>query len=181
MHIASNKTLLSRKQLFKLQNLAILKNLWIVAICAVALVVLAFDIKEGQIIFSSLTCAIIGGALVPIYVFTVQIICAIKNKKLPPVTTYLFEITDTYISAKAIDQDLVEEVKCDIANILDYRIDKNFITIAVDKTSTMIIDKNGFENEGEAEKVIALLEEKIPSKHKRKNEHNSKEKKNKSK
>lgn len=179
MHIASNKTLLSRKQLFKLQNIAILKNLWIVAICAVALVILAFDIEEGKIIFSSLAFAILGGTVIPLYVFLVQIICLIKNKKLPPVTTYTFEITDTQISAKAIDQDLVEEVKYNISSMLAYRVDRNYITIAVDKTSSMIMDKNGFENEGEAEKVIALLEEKIPSKHKRKNKHNSAAKKNK--
>lgn len=179
MHVASNKTLLSRKQLFKLQNLAILKNLWIVAICAVAVAVLSFDIEEGVIVFGRPIFAIIGGLLLPLYVFSIQIMCAIKNKKLPLVTTYLFEITDTYISAKAIDQDLVEEVKYNISGMLAYQIDKNFITIAVDKTSTMIMDKNGFENEGEAEKVISLLEEKIPSKRKHKNKHNSKEKKNK--
>lgn len=179
MHIASNKTLLSRKQLFKLQNLVILKNVWIVAICAAALVILAFDFEEGKLIFSSLTCAILGGALIPFYIFLVQIICVIKNKKLPKVTTYEFEITDTQISAKAIDQDLVEEVKYNISSMVAYRVDKNYITIAVDKASSMIMDKNGFENEGEAEKVIALLEEKIPSKRKRKSEHNSKAKKNK--
>lgn len=179
MHIASNKTLLSRKQLFKLQNIAILKNLWIVAICAVALVILAFDIEEGKIIFSSLAFAILGGTVIPLYVFLVQIICLIKNKKMPPVTTYLFEITDTQISAKAIDQDLVEEVKYNISSMLAYRVDRNYITIAVDKTSSMIMDKRGFENEGEAEKVIALLEEKISNKHKRKNKHNSAAKKNK--
>lgn len=179
MHIASNKTLLSRKQLFKLQNLAILKYLWIIAICAVLLVVLAFDIEGGKIVFSSLTCAILGGAIIPIYVFSLQITCAIKNRKLPQVMTYIYEISDTSISAKAIDQDLVEEVKYNISSMVAYQVDKNYITIAVDKTASMIIDKNGFSDPEEAEKVIALLEEKIPSKRKRKNKHNCEERKNK--
>lgn len=179
MHIASNKTLLSRKQLFKLQNIAILKNLWMVLICAAAFVLLSFDIADGKILFSSPIYTIIGGALIPLYIFLIQIICLIKNNKLPKVTTYQFEITDTQILAKAIDQDLIEEVKHSISNLLAYRIDKNYITIAVDKTSSMIIDKRGFENPDEAEKVIALLEEKIPNKRKRKDKHSSKAKKNK--
>lgn len=172
MHIASNTTKLSRKQLFKLQNISILKNLWIVAICAVTLVILAFDIQDGKIVFSSILCATIGASLIPIYVFTVQIICVIKNKKLPPVTTYTFEITESQIIAKASDGSLEEELKKNISDMLKYRIDKNYITIAVDKYSTIIMDKNGFETPEECDKVMKLLEEKIPSKRARKNKHN---------
>lgn len=179
MHIASNKTLLSRRQLFKLQNLAILKNLWVVLVCAAAFVLLSFDIVDGKILFSSPVYAIIGGSLIPLYVFLVQIICLIKNNKLPKVTTYQFEITDTQIFAKAVDQDLVEEANYNISSLLAYRVDKNYITIAADKTSSMIIDKSGFSNLGEVEKVIALLEEKIPNKRKRKDKRSSKEKENK--
>lgn len=172
MHIASNTTKLSRKQLFKLQNISILKNLWIVAICAVTLVILAFDIQDGKIVFSSILCASIGAALIPIYVFTVQIICVIKNKKLPPVTTYTFEITESQIIAKASDGSLEEELKKNFSDMLKYRVDKNYITIAVDKYSTIIMDKNGFETPEECDKVMKLLEEKIPSKRARKNKRN---------
>ena len=53
--------------------------------------------------------------------------------------------------------------------MLKYRVDKNYITIAVDKYSTIIMDKNGFETPEECDKVMKLLEEKIPNKRARKN------------
>lgn len=65
-----------------------------------------------------------------------------------------------------------EELKKNFSDMLKYRVDKNYITIAVDKYSTIIMDKNGFETPEECDKVMKLLEEKIPSKRARKNKHN---------
>lgn len=161
MYIASNKTVLTKRDILNFQNLSILKSSWIVAIFAVAFVLLAFRVRDGQFVFESVFFVVIGAALLPVYFIVVKAILAKQNKHIPPQTTYVYNFFDSHIEVFASDGTHTEQLASNYNEMKGFKAQKKYIQIVVDKSVTLFIKKSGFEEKEDVAKVENLLALKI--------------------
>ena len=145
MQIAKNTTVLTKKDIKKMQYLALLKSSWIVAIFAVVFVLLAFRIVDGKFVFESVFFVVLGAITLPVYFIIVIILMEKQNKRLPQKTTYSYVITENEISATADDGSNNETISVKIENITKFQADKKYFTIIADKNISMLMAKSGFE------------------------------------
>ena len=158
-----NKTVITKKDVIKMQQISLLKSSWLVAIVAVALVLLAFRIRDGQFVFESVAFAVIGAAVLPLYFAIVEIMMAKQNKKLPLQTSIEYEFDSAVIKAIASDGGNSEKMEIKYSLIKKIAFDKRYITIMLDKSTSFLIDKKGFESEEDEKATEALLKAKTPS------------------
>ncbi len=168
MQIAKNRTVLTKKDVVAAQNLSILKSSWLVAIFAVVLVLMAFRIRNGQFVFESIFFAVVGAATLPIYFLIMEVLMIKQNKKLPKKTVFEYIFTDEGIIASASDEISTETFELKYSQIAKCKIDHKYIIIIIDKNTSMLVKKAGFENEGELEKIINLLKLKVVRQQKQK-------------
>ncbi len=157
MQIAKNTTVLTKKDIKKMQYLALLKSSWIVAIFAVVFVLLAFRIVDGKFVFESVFFVVLGAITLPIYFIIVIILMEKQNKRLPQKTTYTYVITENEISATADDGSNNETISVKIENITKFQADKKYFTIIADKNISMLMAKSGFEKPEDAQQVENLI------------------------
>lgn len=157
MQIAKNTTVLTKKDIKKMQYLALLKSSWIVAIFAVVFVLLAFRIVDGKFVFESVFFVVLGAITLPIYFIIVIILMEKQNKRLPQKTTYSYVITENEISATADDGSNNETISVKIENITKFQADKKYFTIIADKNISMLMAKSGFEKPEDAQQVENLI------------------------
>lgn len=168
MQIAKNKTVLTKKDVVTAQNLSLLKSSWLVAIFAVVLVLMAFRIRNGQFVFESIFFAVVGAATLPVYFLVVKLLMMKQNKKLPQMTVFEYIFTDEGIIASASDQISTESFEIKYSQIAKCKIDHKYIMFIIDKNSTLLVKKAGFENESDLEKIINLLKLKVVKQQKQK-------------
>lgn len=165
MEIANNTTIITKKQIKRMQQAELFKGSWLVALIAAILILSAFRIRNGQFVFESITFAVLGGISYPLYIMIVEILMAKHNKLIPEVMTYIFIFTNSEILAFANNGKDSEKVALPYNKIPRYSIGKKFINIYISKNATLMIDKAGFENEGDCKKIENLLKLKVtPSK-----------------
>lgn len=157
MQIAKNTTVLTKKDIKKMQYLALLKSSWIVAIFAVVFVLLAFRVVDGKFVFESVFFVVLGAITLPIYFIIVIILMEKQNKRLPQKTTYTYVITENEISATADDGSNNETISVKIENITKFQADKKYFTIIADKNISMLMAKSGFEKPEDAQQVENLI------------------------
>lgn len=157
MQIAKNTTVLTKKDIKKMQYLALLKSSWIVAIFAVVFVLLAFRVVDGKFVFESVFFVVLGAITLPIYFIIVIILMEKQNKRLPQKTTYSYVITENEISATADDGSNNETISVKIENITKFQADKKYFTIIADKNISMLMAKSGFEKPEDAQQVENLI------------------------
>lgn len=157
MQIAKNTTVLTKKDIKKMQYLALLKSSWIVAIFAVVFVLLAFRIVDGKFVFESVFFVVLGAITLPVYFIIVIILMEKQNKRLPQKTTYTYVITENEISATADDGSNNETISVKIENITKFQADKKYFTIIADKNISMLMAKSGFEKPEDAQQVENLI------------------------
>lgn len=157
MQIAKNTTVLTKKDIKKMQYLALLKSSWIVAIFAVVFVLLAFRIVDGKFVFESVFFVVLGAITLPVYFIIVIILMEKQNKRLPQKTTYSYVITENEISATADDGSNNETISVKIENITKFQADKKYFTIIADKNISMLMAKSGFEKPEDAQQVENLI------------------------
>ena len=157
MQIAKNTTVLTKKDIKKMQYLALLKSSWIVAIFAIVFVLLAFRIVDGKFVFESVFFVVLGAITLPIYFIIVIILMEKQNKRLPQKTTYSYVITESEISATADDGSNNETISVKIENITKFQADKKYFTIIADKNISMLMAKSGFEKPEDAQQVENLI------------------------
>ena len=157
MQIAKNTTVLTKKDIKKMQYLALLKSSWIVAIFAVVFVLLALRIVDGKFVFESVFFVVLGAITLPIYFIIVIILMEKQNKRLPQKTTYTYVITENEISATADDGSNNETISVKIENITKFQADKKYFTIIADKNISMLMAKSGFEKPEDAQQVENLI------------------------
>lgn len=157
MQIAKNTTVLTKKDIKKMQYLALLKSSWVVAIFAVVFVLLAFRVIDGKFVFESIFFAVLGAITIPLYFLIVIILMEKQNKRLPQKTIYEYEITDSEIIASANDGTTNEKLSIKIENITKFQSDKKYFTMMVDKNISLLMDKSGFELEEDASQVENLI------------------------
>ncbi len=161
-----NKTVITKKEIFKSQQIWLLKSLPIVLLVAAATVLLAFRIKEGSFVFESLPFAIIGGIITPFYILLVEILMAKQNKTLPDELVFEFDFDDFSIHACAIGQNALEKVEVKYSSIKKYKFEKKFINIFVDKNTSLLIANKGFDCEEDKKMVQNMIVEKATKKRK---------------
>lgn len=157
MQIAKNTTVLTKKDIKKMQYLALLKSSWIVAIFAIVFVLLAFRVVDGKFVFESVFFVVLGAITLPIYFIIVIILMEKQNKRLPQKTTYSYVITENEISATADDGSNNETISVKIENITKFQADKKYFTIIADKNISMLMAKSGFEKPEDAQQVENLI------------------------
>ncbi len=157
MQIAKNTTVLTKKDIKKMQYLALLKSSWIVAIFAVVFVLLAFRVVDGKFVFESVFFVVLGAITLPVYFIIVIILMEKQNKRLPQKTTYSYVITEKEISATADDGSNNEAISVKIENITKFQADKKYFTIIADKNISMLMAKSGFEKPEDAQQVENLI------------------------
>lgn len=157
MQIAKNTTVLTKKDIKKMQYLALLKSSWIVAIFAIVFVLLAFRIVDGKFVFESVFFVVLGAITLPVYFIIVIILMEKQNKRLPQKTTYTYVITENEISATADDGSNNETISVKIENITKFQADKKYFTIIADKNISMLMAKSGFEKPEDAQQVENLI------------------------
>lgn len=157
MQIAKNTTVLTKKDIKKMQYLALLKSSWIVAIFAVVFVLLAFRVVDGKFVFESVFFVVLGAITLPVYFIIVIILMEKQNKRLPQKTTYTYVITENEISATADDGSNNETISVKIENITKFQADKKYFTIIADKNISMLMAKSGFEKPEDAQQVENLI------------------------
>ena len=163
MQLGTNETVLTKKDIIKLQNLSILKSSWIVAIFAVVFVLLAFRIKDGQLVFESIFFAVIGAITYPAYFVIIKLILIKQNKRIPQKTTYLYQFFDDRIISSATDGIVSEQFISKYTDIKNYKINKKYIQIDIEKNVSLLVDKQSFTNPSEQERIEKLLAMKISS------------------
>lgn len=168
MLIAKNKTVLTKKDVVAAQNLSLLKSSWLVAIFAVVFVLMAFRIRNGQFVFESIFFAVVGAAVLPLYFIVVKLLMMKQNKKLPQMTVFEYDFTDSGIIAAASDNINAETFEVKYSDIAKCKIDHKYIMIIIDKNSSLLVKKKGFENDGDLEKIINLLKLKVVKQPKKK-------------
>lgn len=157
MQIAKNTTVLTKKDIKKMQYLALLKSSWIVAIFAIVFVLLAFRVVDGKFVFESVFFVVLGAITLPVYFIIVIILMEKQNKRLPQKTTYTYVITENEISATADDGSNNETISVKIENITKFQADKKYFTIIADKNISMLMAKSGFEKPEDAQQVENLI------------------------
>ena len=157
MQIAKNTTIITKNDIKKVQYISLLKSSWIIAIFAVVFVLLAFRVVDGKFVFESVFFAVLGAVSIPLYFAVVILLMNKQNKKLPAKTVYDYQITDNELSASANDGAHNETLTVKLDKILKFSQSKKYITIFVDKNTSLILDKNGFENDDQVAKTINLL------------------------
>lgn len=157
MQIAKNTTVLTKKDIKKMQYLALLKSSWIVAIFAIVFVLLAFRVVDGKFVFESVFFVVLGAITLPVYFIIVIILMEKQNKRLPQKTTYTYVITENEISATADDGSNNEAISVKIENITKFQADKKYFTIIADKNISMLMAKSGFEKPEDTQQVENLI------------------------
>lgn len=155
MEIARNTTNITKKNLAGFQNLEILKKSWLIAICAVVLIILSFSIVNGAIVLRSIPFLVIGAAVWPFYVILLKILFMVQNKKFKN-TTLDYTFTDQKIYISGQSESTHEETEMFYTNLAKVRQTKKYIYLYLDKNSALIVDKKGFTS-GSSEKVMGLL------------------------
>lgn len=155
MEIARNTTNITKKNLSGFQNLEILKKSWLIALCAVVLIILSFSIVNGTIVLRSIPFLVIGAAVWPFYVILLKILFMVQNKKFKN-TTLDYTFTDQKIYISGQSESTHEETEMFYTNLAKVRQTKKYIYLYLDKNSALIVDKKGFTS-GSSEKVMGLL------------------------
>ena len=162
MEIAKNSTKLDKKTLSSFQTLEILKRSWLIGLCALILIVLSFEIVNGQIRLDSLVTLIIGAVIWPFYIILLKVLYSRQNKKLgTTLIDYVF--TDEKISIEGNGPTGIEKMDVPYTNILKISQNKRFLFLYINKESALVVDKNNFST-GSAEKVINLIKFKLSPK-----------------
>lgn len=155
MEIAKNTTKITKKHLAGFQNLEILKKSWLIAICAVILIILSFSIVNGSIVLRSIPFLVIGSAVWPFYVILLKIMFIVQNKKFKN-TTLDYTFNDQKILIVGNSENAHEETEMFYNNLAKVKQTKKYIYLYLDKNSALIVDKKGFTS-GSSEKVMELL------------------------
>lgn len=159
MLIASNETVLTKKEILRMQNISILRSCWMVAIFAVVFVLLAFRIENGQFVFESVFFAVLGAITLPLYFVVVKLLMSKQNKHIPALTKYKYNFFDDRVDVEASNGERSEKLSVKLCDVKDYKSTKNKFLLIVDKNITLFINKSGFaslEEQTKLEKLFAL-------------------------
>ena len=168
MQIAHNKTILTKKDLVKMQWISVLKGCYLAVLFAVIFVLMAFRIRNGEFVFESWFFAAVGMAIIPVYFLIFAILIYKQNKKVAIETGFDYDFTDTKIIAVATDLIDFEKMEVTYPSIKKFSVEKKYIIVMIDKNTSFVIDKKGFDKEEDLNKVISLLKLKTqPSQKKR--------------
>ena len=156
MEIAKNTTTLTKKSLHAFQAREMLKKSWIVAICSIGLIILAFGIRDGQVFLRSIPFLVIGACVYPFYIVLLEIIFARQNKSFE--TTKLeYVFTDEKIIVSGQSASTKESTELLYSSLVLVRQSRKMIYLYINKTSALVVDKNGF-TVGNAEKLLSLID-----------------------
>lgn len=161
MEIAHNTTILTRSKVFKMQQLTLLRSAWIVAIFAVAIVLMAFRVVDGEFVFKSIFFAVVGACVIPAYFIIAEIVLYKRAQKLHKVVTYKFVFTDKCLNITEIVENKTDSLSVDYSRLTDYKFGKEYIFIVAYKDSLIVISKSGFESDEEEKQVENLLKLKV--------------------
>ena len=164
MLIASNETDLTKKDVFRMQKLSILKSSWMVVIFAVAFVLLAFRIQNGQFVFESVFFVVLGAITLPLYFVVVKLLMAKQNKRIPELTKYVYNFFDDHIDVEASSGGMSEKLTVRLSDIKGYKSSKNRFLLVIDKNITLFINKSGFKDTTDQTRLEKLFELKIVKK-----------------
>ena len=103
MQIAKNTTIVTKKDIKKMQYLALLKSSWIVAIFAVVFVLLAFRIVDGKFVFESVFFAVLGAITIPLYLIIVI------RKLQPNMWAYVCSRCRAYVRSRIIEDSMATD------------------------------------------------------------------------
>lgn len=157
MIIGFNKTVLTKKEIVKQQNIALLKSSWLVLIFAVVLILLAFRVRNGQFVLDSIFFIVVGALTLPFYFILVKIIMYKQNKKLPHETSFSYIFTDSDIQVTISAESKEEKFTLNLNMIKKVKFEKKYIVIYFDKNALFFVNKKGFENEQDMSKIVKLL------------------------
>lgn len=162
MELAKNKTTLTKKMLIGFQNREIFKRSWVIALCALALIVVSFKIVDGQIVLASIPFLVIGCVAYPLYIGILELIFYKQNKSFSPVT---IEYTFTEKTVKLYGTSSLGEETTELpySNLEKIVFTKKYIYLYINKTSALLVDNGCFES-GSVEKIRSLLEYSFPQK-----------------
>lgn len=166
MHIASNETILTKKDILRMQNISILKSCWIVAIFAVAFVLLAFRVRDGQFVFESVFFVVLGAITLPGYFVILKLLMLKQNKLIPLATKYDYDFFDDRVEVQASSGEASERLSAKFADMKGYKATKKYLLLSVDKNITLYVSKAGFAQPEELEKLEKLLALKFDKKSK---------------
>ena len=158
MHISFNKTTLSKREILNFQNLSILKSSWLVAVFAVAFVLLAFRIRNGEFVFESVFFVVLGAVLYPAYFIIVKLFMLKQNKNIPQSTTYTYEFFDKELFVLASDGVHTEKLTVRYDSAKGYANKKKYLLLFVDKSVTLFVSKNGFIETEDLKKIENLFD-----------------------
>ena len=156
MEIAKNKTEFTKKCLTSFQNLEILRRSWLVALCALGLIILSFTIRDGKVMLNSIPFLVIGASVLPFYVALLKIMFIIQNKKFKK-TSLEYVFTDQKIMVSGKNETTNEQTELHYTDLVAVKQTKKFIYLYINKVSALVVDKSGFTS-GSAEKLLSLID-----------------------
>ena len=80
MNLIKNRTKITKKEIIKFLQQASLKNLWLVAICAVIVALLGFSFENGVIMYRNYIFLILAGAVFVVYFIILSITLSKQTK-----------------------------------------------------------------------------------------------------
>lgn len=156
MEIAKNTTTLTKKGLHAFQFLEMIKKSWLIAICSIGLIILAFGINNGQVFLRSIPFLVIGCAVYPFYIIILEIIFARQNKNFEP-TKLEYTFTDEKIIVFGESAKAKENTELFYTNLVSVRQTRKIIYLYINKSSALVVDKKGFTS-GTPEKLLSLID-----------------------
>lgn len=162
MEIAKNKTTLTKKMLVAFQNREVFMKSWVIALCAIALIIVSFRIVDGRIVLNSIPFLVIGCVAYPVYIGIVKLLFYKQNKTFIPVTIE-YTFTETVIKLDGVSELGRETTEIPYSSLSRVRITKKYTFLYLNKTSALVLDNSCF-SVGSIEKLRALLSYKFPEK-----------------
>lgn len=162
MEIAKNKTTLTKKMLVAFQNRELFLKSWVIAVCALALIVISFRIDGGKIVLNSIPLLVIGCVAYPAYIGIVKLLFYKQNKSFIPVTIE-YTFTESVIKLDGVSEMGREVAELPYNSLIKIKMTKKYTFLYINKTSALVLDNNCF-TMGSIEKLRALLTYKFPDK-----------------
>ena len=164
MNIITNKTKITKKDMFKFLNNAGLQNLWLVGICAVIISLLGFTVKNGILVYENFFYLIAGVFVIGFYFFYVYLTFRKQTKDFKDIENeYIFN-DDSFIVVGSTNG-VAEKFEMQYHALFKVKETKNSIYLFINNFSALIVSKNSdCFSHGDVERLKKFLELKLTPK-----------------
>jgi len=161
MSLIENKSKITKKDILDFLHNYSLKNLWLVAICAIAAACFGFSIVDGKLVYENYIFIVISILLVIGYHFILALTFLTQLKNFSEINnTYSFE--DDRINVVGTIKGEKESFNVKYSSLFRVKETKTCFYLFVNNTSALIIkkDKSNY-TKGDSNKLKKLLEMKL--------------------